>query len=260
VRNYKQYVKKFGKKKGEDERVVEAYLRIGELSEASGAKAPARHAYLTAVGEAVRRKAGQSFGAKAQFLLAEQAFAEYDAINIDGSTRAQKAAITKRAGALTKVRDTFQKVFPFKQVEWTLAALYRIGNLYETFSDKLFAAPPPPEIRRLGPEYIEEYRVLLEEQAGPVEDKAVEAYKRVVAEAKKSGVVGDWTKRTLKSLNKLRKKEFPLQKEARYQFENSGIAPPGLVQLANEAEQGASQPASVPVNPASQPSRQPGAQ
>jgi hypothetical protein len=134
----------------------------------------------------------------------------------------------KRAGLLTKVRDEYQRTFAYKQVEWTLAALYRIGNLYETFSDTLFAAPPPPEVKKLGDDYVEEYRALLEEQAVPLEDKAVDAYKRTIAEAKKSGMADEWTKRTLRSLNKLRKKEFPLQKDAKYDVSLTTFGIPAL--------------------------------
>lgn len=226
---YEQFIKRYEKDSANDERVVEATFRIGELYDKAGNEAAAKKAYATATAEASKRRKGQAFAAQAQFQLGEIEFRSYDAVLITGPSKAQKAAIVKRAGALTKVRDLYQSVFQFKQVEWTLAALYRIGNLYETFSEKLFAAPPPPEVAKLGAEFVEEYRVLIEQQAVPLEDKAVEAYKRTIAEAKKGGVANEWTKSTLRSLNKLRKKEFPLQKDARYALELSGFGTPQLL-------------------------------
>jgi tetratricopeptide (TPR) repeat protein len=238
---YEQFIKRYDKSgKAADERVIEAYFRMGELNDKAGNQNASKKAYATAVKESGARRAGQSFAAEAQFQLAEQEFRAYDAVVITGATKAQKAAIVKRAGLLTKVRDAYSLVFSFKQIEWTLAALFRIGNLYETFSEKLFTAPPPPEVSKLGAEYIEEYRVLIEEQAVPLEDKAVDAYKRTIAEAKKAGVANEWTKRTLRSLNKLRKKEFPLQKDAHYQLELMAFAAPSLVGLPAAAS---SQPA-----------------
>ncbi|MCC6808424.1 MAG: tetratricopeptide repeat protein [Deltaproteobacteria bacterium] len=249
---YEQFIKRYEKVAANDERVIEAHFRIGELSDKSGNVPAAKKAYATAVSESGKRRAGQAFAAQAQFQLAEIEFRAYDAILITGPSKAQKAAIIKRAGALTKVRDAYQQVFGFKQVEWTLAALFRIGNLYETFSEKLFTAPPPPEIAKLGIEYVEEYRVLIEEQAVPLEDKAVDAYKRTIAEAKKGGVANDWTKRTMRSLNKLRKKEFPLQKDARYALELAGYGTPALIGLndrksdAEETEAVAEKPEAAP--------------
>jgi len=207
----------------------------------------ARREYAAAVAEAAKRAKGQLFAARSQFEVAELEFREYDAIKIEGSSKSQKDGIVRRSGRLTKIRDDYQKVFPFKQVEWTLASLYRIGNLYETFADTLFAAPPPPEIKKLGDEYVEEYRVLLEEKATPLEDKAVDAYKRTIEEAKKSGVANEWTKRTMRSLNKLRKKEFPLQKDAKFAFEAQPLAIPEVPGHVPPAP--ASQPASQKANP-----------
>jgi len=207
----------------------------------------AQREYAAAVSEAAHRGKGLLFAARSQFESAELSFREYEAIKIEGSSKAQKDGIVKRSGRLTKVRDDYQKVFTFKQVEWTLASLYRIGNLYETFADTLFQAPPPPEIKKLGDEYVEEYRVLLEEKATPLEDKAVDAYKRTIEEAKKSGVANEWTKRTLRSLNKLRKKEFPLQKDAKFAFEAQPLAIPEVPGHVPPAP--ASQPASQKANP-----------
>ncbi len=224
---YEEFIGRYkAKAKASDDRLVEAYLRKGVL-----AKEPlsAKKDFTMAVKEAAARRAGVAYAAEAQFRIAEQTFAEYDAIVIDGSSKQQKAAIVKRATTLQKVREAFSAVFPFKQVEWTLAALYRLGHLYETFADKLFTAPAPPEIKKLGPEYVEEYRALIEQQATPLEDKAVDAYKRALAEAKKSGVANVWTKRTQLSLNKLRKNEFPLQKEARQSIETLGFSAEPLI-------------------------------
>ncbi len=228
IQIYGEFAKKYGKTKGQDERVVEAWFESGQLLADQHDDKAARKAYATAVSEANHRGKGQAFAAHAQFAVADLAFADYDAVKVEGASKAQKDAIVKRSKLLTSVRDEFQKVFPFKQVEWTLASLYRIGSLYESFADMLFAAPPPPEIKKLGPDYVEEYRVLLEEKAVPLEDKAVEAYKRTIEEAKKASVGNAWTKRTLVSLNKLRKKEFPLQKDAKFSVELVPIAIPAL--------------------------------
>lgn len=252
VRTYDQFVVRYGKQKGQDDRVVEAAFRSGQLQEKLRNNSAARKAYGLSVSEAGKRKAGAGFAAQAQLALAEMAFADYEAIRIEGSSKQQQAAIPKRANALTKVREEYQRVFPFKQAEWTLASLYRIGNLYETFADALFAAPPPPEVRKLGPDFVEEYRVLLEEKAVPLEDKAVDAYKRTLAEAKRMGAANEWTKRTMRSLNKLRKREFPLQKDARYAVESFTFGAPPLLDVqtlgsAGPVDTPSSAPASEPA-------------
>lgn len=248
VKTYDEYVRRYGRAKGQDDRVVEAHFQSAQLADQMNNSGAARREYAAALSEAAHRGKGQIFAARSQFEATELEFREYEAIKIEGSSKAQKDGIVRRSGRLTKLRDNYQRVFPYKQVEWTLASLYRIGNLYETFADTLFQAPPPPEIKKLGDEYVEEYRVLLEEKATPLEDKAVDAYKRTIEEAKKSGVANEWTKRTLRSLNKLRKKEFPLQKDAKFAFEPQPLAIPEVPGRAPTPAQAASQPTSQPAS------------
>ncbi|CAN0586926.1 unnamed protein product, partial [Laminaria digitata] len=104
------------------------------------------------------------------------------------------------------------KVFAYRNLEWTLAAGFRLGNMYQRFANMLYDAPVPyPE----GSEEWDIYRGQLDDIAVPLEDKSVESYVKVVAQGRKEKIVNEWTKRALEQLNTYRPAEYPLYKEER---------------------------------------------
>ena len=61
---------------------------------------------------------------------------------------------------------------------------------------------------------MDEWKVLLEQQAEPFEQRAVQKYGQLVTEARKKKFRNDWTKRALQSLNRYARDEWPIEKEA----------------------------------------------
>jgi len=76
-----------------------------------------------------------------------------------------------------------------------------------------------------------EYRVAIEEKAGTVEDKAVQAYETTINRARELQVANTWTQQTLVALNKLRRKAWPLQKDAKSYVEDMVVSSPPAVNL-----------------------------
>jgi TolA-binding protein len=79
------------------------------------------------------------------------------------------------------------------------ASTYRIAEIYSDFSRGLFASERP---KGLSEDELEQYDLLLEEQAYPFEEKAIEIHV-VNAERTFGGVYDDWVKKSFKSLTKL---------------------------------------------------------
>jgi hypothetical protein len=84
-------------------------------------------------------------------------------------------------------------------------------------------------------EVCEEYRVLLEEKSSNIEDKAVQAYETTINKAREFQVANAWTKQTLQALNKLRRAEWPLQKDAKVYVDEVAIGPPPPIGAERQA-------------------------
>ena len=104
-------------------------------------------------------------------------------------------------------------IFQYQHFDWTLAASYRIGSIWENFAEKLYNAPVPRQFRN-DDIMMDEWKVLLEQQAEPFEQRAVQKYGQLVTEARKKKFRNDWTKRALQSLNRYARDEWPIEKEA----------------------------------------------
>jgi len=80
--------------------------------------------------------------------------------------------------------------------EVTTTATFRLGEVYEQFSSDLMESDRPTNLEA---DALEQYEILLEEQAFPFEEKAIDLYK-ANADRAADGVYDDWVK---KSFNRL---------------------------------------------------------
>ena len=80
--------------------------------------------------------------------------------------------------------------------EVTTAATFRLGEVYELFSSDLLASDRPAD---LDPDALEQYEILLEEQAFPFEEKAIDLYKANASRAPE-GVYDAWVRKSFERL------------------------------------------------------------
>jgi len=80
--------------------------------------------------------------------------------------------------------------------EVTTAATFRLGEVYEQFSSDLMDSDRPKE---LDVDALEQYELLLEEQAFPFEEKAIDLYK-ANADRASDGVYDDWVRMSFERL------------------------------------------------------------
>ncbi|RYY77083.1 MAG: tetratricopeptide repeat protein [Gammaproteobacteria bacterium] len=78
-------------------------------------------------------------------------------------------------------------------------ATYEIANIYQHFSGALLQSERP---RTLKGEELEQYNILMEDQAFPFEEKAIEFHELNLSHTKE-GVANEWVNQSLKSLVKL---------------------------------------------------------
>ncbi|MEZ4272874.1 MAG: tetratricopeptide repeat protein [Myxococcota bacterium] len=238
ISTYQDFIKRYRKNEAHGDRVIEAYLRTAKAYEALGKKREAQKYYdLTVKGYQKSQDVKSApYAAEGEFNRLEKQFAAFSAIEFAGSTRKQQKTLATKAKRLKAIEEDYKALLRFKQIDWTLAAFFRIGQLYQNFAESLIRAECPPEIRkaarRMGAtssEVCDEYRILLEEKAATLEDKAVERYEVAVEKGREFQVVNDWTKQTLVALNKLRRKQWPLQKEAKRFADAQAVALPPSV-------------------------------
>jgi TolA-binding protein len=111
---------------------------------------------------------------------------------LDRSLAAKQARMQEALAAYGKAAD-------YGVAEVTTAATYEIAELYHAFSKDLYASERPPELTG---EEIEQYDILLEEQAFPFEEEAIELHETNAARTVE-GIYDEWVKKSLTALGAL---------------------------------------------------------
>jgi tetratricopeptide (TPR) repeat protein len=110
-----------------------------------------------------------------------------------------KVTLKKKKTALQNLVKELTKVTDYAIEETTTEAIYQIAEAYNDFSKALINSPRPSNLKDLE---LQQYELLLEEQAYPFEEKALSFYKENL-KIIKEGVYNKWVKSSFDRLTKL---------------------------------------------------------
>ncbi|MFT2089973.1 tetratricopeptide repeat protein [Paraglaciecola sp. 2405UD69-4] len=134
--------------------------------------------------------------AMASNVFAQDKLYNYKAIKL---TQPLKDSLTKKKAALTDALEAYNQTLSYKIAEFSTIANFGIADIYHQLAKDLMASSRPDNLNALE---LEQYEILLEEQAYPFEEKAIEIHE---TNAKRSwnGVYDDWVQQSFKALQVL---------------------------------------------------------
>lgn len=198
TRIYSQYIKQFPYPL---ERSMEARHKLAEQARLSG-DSKAWGVWLQDIiradarGGAQRTERTRFLAAEATLKLAEGHHRVYRQARI---TRPIKQGIKRKKQLMQNTINAYETAIKYRVAEVTTAATFQIGELYRDFAKALMDAPAPKGITG---EALEQYRLLLEDQAFPIEERSIEIHVANVSQIK-DGIYDKWVKDSMKKLRKL---------------------------------------------------------
>ena len=233
--------------------VVATRFRMSEIEERRG-RADARLAQLREIVE-LDRKAGDErtdnvrlLAARAALTLAEGPFEEFVAIEL---VQPFERSLQRKQSAMERAQSGFEALLDYEVGEVTAAATFYIAEIYGEFSRALMASERP---EGLGARELEDYEMVLEEEAYPFEEESIAVHQKNL-ELMGSGVFNRWIERSLGQLAVVmpgRYAKFELsvglltsietyayrapQAEAEAQLADAA-APPGVAEEATNSEE-----------------------
>ncbi len=160
-----------------------------ELVATMGSTAPDRAKYLAA---------------QAQLILADDARAEFDAIAL-AEPLAKTLKLKQRA--LKDAIAAYEKAASYGVAEFATASTYQIADIYAALSRALIASARP---KGLTAAELEQYQVLLEEQAYPFDEQAISIHEINVRRSW-TGVYDQWVRKSFEALRTLVPARFDKQ-------------------------------------------------
>ncbi len=134
--------------------------------------------------------------AKASFSLADYERQSYAQIKL--TLPLQKSLAKKKVG-LKLTLDAYQRTAKMKVQEFTTAATFQIAEIYGQLSRDLMSSQRPAGLDELE---LEEYEYLLEDQAFPFEEYAINIHETNIKRSW-DGLYDDWISKSIGSLSKL---------------------------------------------------------
>lgn len=107
-----------------------------------------------------------------------------------------KASLAKKRRAMQATLAAYEEVASYDVQEFSIQSTHRIGDIYASLASDLMASERPAGLNELE---LEQYNFLLEEQAYPFEESAIEFYS-VNVERAWQGIHGDWVKDSYQAL------------------------------------------------------------
>ena len=177
---------------------IEARNRLLEIATANGNDAERLALQRDLVNSDA--SAGEQRSARTRYLAASATLALADPVRqrfeavqlkqpLAGSLKIKKALMEDVITAYTSAAD-------YGVAEVTTAATFRLGEVYETFGADLLESDRPAALQD---DALEQYEMLLEEQAFPFEEKAIELYKANASRAPE-GVYDEWVEKSFDRL------------------------------------------------------------
>lgn len=215
------FIERFSEASGMSVRVLGAMLQLGDIAKAQNKVRDANKYYGDVVREYTARgfqpgTPAANYAAKARFELVERTFDEYAKIRLTGaSQRKMGADLARKKKILEELELSYGEILPYKSLDWTIAAFYRLGDLYRDFADTLYKAPEP---QGLSDEELEAYVNIIEDEGLKYENVAIERFERTVVESRRLKVTTEWAEKALEAVNKYKPADYPLYKEPKRAF------------------------------------------
>jgi cellulose synthase operon protein C len=148
-------------------------------------------------GGAARTERTKFLGAMAALALAQPAVDEYRRVALVEPL--QKSLKTKKAKFEDALRG-YATAAEYGVADVSTAATFHTAALYQDFGKAMLGSQRPKGLKKLE---LEQYNVLLEEQAFPFEEKAIELHE-VNAKRTAKGVYDEWVQKSFAALRALK--------------------------------------------------------
>lgn len=196
---YERYVRRYPKPL---EPAVEARYRLAEISRKEG-RLPQRQAWSRELVEAEQKGGNERtdrtryLGSLSALVMAEPLDEAYRGVRL---VEPLKKNLKRKKDKLQQALQAYTIAADYGVPEAASTATYRTAELYNDFGKALLDSQRP---KGLSKDELEQYNVMLEEQAYPFEEKAIELHE-INARRVRGGLYDDWVKRSFAALGKLR--------------------------------------------------------
>ena len=148
----------------------------------------------------------QYMASTAAFTLAERSYAEFESIELVEPIRERLAQKRRK---MEVALSAYEQVGSYGYADYVSASTHRVGEIYYHLSQALFNSERPDN---LDDEEMEQYEIMLEEQAYPFEEKAIDILESNIVRIR-DGVYNNWIDESISTLAELLPAQYAKREE-----------------------------------------------
>lgn len=138
----------------------------------------------------------QYLAAMSSMVFANDAFYVFKSVKLNLPLN---KSLQKKNTAMQTAINKYEQVLSYKVLEFDTAARFKLADIYHQLSKDLLSSQRPKNLNELE---LEQYNILLEEQAYPFEEQAIEMHESNALRSV-NGVYDNWTKQSFVALSGL---------------------------------------------------------
>ena len=198
IASYKRYIDMFPRPM---EQATEARSKLAAIYGKAGDMSN-RHVWLDEIVQSDREGGAEStqrtqyLAAKAAFELAQPALESFQQVKL---VRPLKVNLKRKKQKMQAAVKAYTLAADYGIAEVTTASVYWLAEIYNEFGQELMDSERPPG---LSEDELEQYDILLEEQAYPFEEKSINIHESNVGRIGE-GTYNEWTRKSFDKLKKL---------------------------------------------------------
>jgi len=170
---------------------------------------------------------GKYAAAQARYMEGERVLARFEEIKIEGDVKMLAQRLKQKAELLKQAAIIFGDTVSFGVAEWTTAALYQTGHMWEAYAKSMRDFQPPASLSDAAKEA---YTTQIEEFVVPIEERSLTEYENGWKKAIDLGIYNQWTAKMRDALGRLNGELYPPFKETGFEVRSEGPSPlPGLI-------------------------------
>lgn len=154
-----------------------------------------------------KKQSTKNYAAHARFRQAERLYEKFDAVELEFPQSKLKDRLEEKGEKLTNAQEAYVQINEMRSPRWASAASYRVGEMYNKFYQAIYDLPLP---EGLNEQQQMQYRMFLDEQAAPVQEKAVTAFRTAWQLALELKAYNEWSRRSAEKISELESQSFPI--------------------------------------------------
>lgn len=182
-----------------------AELNMNHVSRKSGTKQVQKLAKILKAKNSPNAFEARSLVAKLSFEMVNSDFEAYKRVKLNDADKIETQVKKKQKG-LVKLAKDYQDIIEIGNGEYTVASLYRLGEMHELFASGLINVPDPANASQLE---IDNLRTELEKVAFPLKEQAYKYYETAHTRSAEVVTLSEWTKMSYNKMSELNPDNYP---------------------------------------------------